>query len=171
MGCVLPGYEAALSQEKGLPYPPYSLAQVSDGVYLLEVYDTQRAWPTVRVEVGRSIQGRVYAVQTHNRKQMPLPIQLQPVLAKPEFFEKRAGFQWSSLFMNPMMIMMMVTGGIMFIMPRLMSNMDPEELKKMQDMQAGQGSLSFSDILNPEKLKEKAALTQGGSEKKGKRAK
>ena len=37
-------------------------------------------------------------------------------------------------------------------MPKMMANMDPEQLKEMQQMQGG-----IADILNPEKLKEKQA--------------
>mmetsp|Transcript_37525 Transcript_37525/g.65937 ORF Transcript_37525/g.65937 Transcript_37525/m.65937 type:complete len:102 (-) Transcript_37525:24-329(-) len=66
------------------------------------------------------------------------------------FFEKREGFQWSSLLMNPMAIMMGVTLLIMVVFPKMMANMDPEQLKEMQQMQGG-----IADMLNPEKLKEK----------------
>eukprot|EP00967_Tisochrysis_lutea_P064120 scaffold82946_cov37-Tisochrysis_lutea.AAC.2 len=144
--------------------------QVPEGNFLMEVYDTQRAWPMVRVEVGKTVPNGVTAVQMHNRQKLQMPMQIKPVLAKQDFFEKRQGFQWSSLLMNPMMIMMLITGGIMFIMPKMMANMDPEELKKMQEMQAAQGSLSFSDLLNPEKLKEKQAQAQLEA-KKSKKAK
>jgi len=144
--------------------------EVPEGNFLMEVYDTQRAWPMVRVEVGKTVPNGVTAVQMHNRQKLQMPMQIKPVLAKQDFFEKRQGFQWSSLLMNPMMIMMLITGGIMFIMPKMMANMDPEELKKMQEMQAAQGSLSFSDLLNPEKLKEKQAQAQLEA-KKSKKAK
>lgn len=142
--------------------------QVPEGSFLLEVYDTQRSWPSVRVEVGQALYGGASAVLVHKKQQLQLPMQLKPLLANPEFFEKRQGFQWSSIFMNPMMIMMAVTGVIMFVLPKMMANIDPEELKKMQDMQATQGSLSFSDLLNPDKLKEKQAQLEQKKSKKTK---
>lgn len=118
--------------------------------------------------MGQALYGGASAVLVHSRQQLQLPMQLKPLLAKPEFFEKRQGFQWSSIFMNPMMIMMAVTGVIMFVLPKMMANMDPEEMKKMQEMQATQSSLSFSDLLNPEKLKEKQAQLEGKKSKKAK---
>ena len=38
----------------------------------------------------------------------------------------------------------------MVVFPKMMANMDPEQLKEMQQMQGG-----IADMLNPEKLKEK----------------
>jgi hypothetical protein len=137
---------------------------VAAGTYLLEVYDTQRTWPTVRIEVPAG--GGVLATQTHDRKQMLLPIKLEPVLSKPQFFEKREGFKWSSLLMNPMMLMMLFTGGIMFVMPKMMANMDPEELKKMQEMQSQQSQLGWQDLFNPDKLKDKLDEKETGGKKK-----
>ena len=76
----------------------------------------------------------------------------EPLVAKPVFFEKREGFKIGSILMNPMAIMMGVTLLIMAVMPKMMANMDPEQLKEMQQMQGG-----IAEILNPEKLKEKQA--------------
>ncbi len=45
-------------------------------------------------------------------------------------------------------------------MPKMMANMDPEQLKEMKAMQAGMQGGSISDMLNPEKLKEKAAALE-----------
>jgi hypothetical protein len=133
-------------------------AQIPPGSYLLEVYDTQRVWPTVRVDVSAKTQGKLRALMTHNRLPLPLPLPLEPLVAKPSFFEKREGFKISSILMNPMAIMMGVTLLIMVVMPKMMANMDPEQLKEMQQMQSG----GLADLLNPEKLKEKqqAALKE-----------
>ncbi|EOD05281.1 hypothetical protein EMIHUDRAFT_198909 [Emiliania huxleyi CCMP1516] len=90
---------------------------VAAGTYLLEVYDTQRTWPTVRIEVPAG--GGVLATQTHDRKQMPLPIKLEPMMA----------------------------------------NMDPEELKKMQEMQSQQSQLGWQ-------LKDKLDEKETGGKKK-----
>ena len=125
---------------------------IPPGSYLLEVYDTQRVWPTVRVDVSAKTAGKLRALVTHNRLPLPLPLPLEPLVTKPVFFEKREGFKIGSILMNPMAIMMGVTLLIMAVMPKMMANMDPEQLKEMQQMQGG-----IADILNPEKLKEKQA--------------
>ena len=49
-----------------------------------------------------------------------------------DYFEKRQQMSIMSIFANPMMLMMMVTLGLGMLMPKLMENLDPEELKKMQ---------------------------------------
>ena len=112
--------------------------------------DTQSVWPTVRLDVSATSPGKARALLSHSRQPLPFPLPLEPLVAKPTFFEKREGFQWSSMFANPMMIMMVVTVGIMFVMPKMMANMDPEALKEMQEMQGG-----MADFLNPDKQKEK----------------
>merc|ERR1712032_1502707 len=87
---------------------------------------------------------------THNKLPLPVPLPLEPLVANLNFFEKREGFKISAILMNPMALMMGVTLIIMLVMPKMMANMDPEQLKEMQQMQGG-----LADMLNPEKLKEK----------------
>ena len=52
-----------------------------------------------------------------------------------------------TFFRNPTSYMMVVMVLVVIFMPKMMANMDPEQLKEVQQMQ---------DMLNPEKLKEKA---------------
>ena len=102
----------------------------------------------MRVDVSAKTQGKLRALMTHNRLPLPFPIPIEPLVANPVFFEKREGFNWSGMLMNPMVLMMGVTVLIMFVFPKMMQNMDPEQLKEMQ-------SGGLADLLNPEKLKEK----------------
>jgi len=135
----------------------FVIHSVQPGTYLLEVQDVQSIWPMVRLEVSAKAAGKLRALLTHNRQPVPFPLPLEPLVAKPVFFEKREGFQWSAMLMNPMVIMMGVTLLIMVVFPKMMANMDPEQLKEMQQMQGG-----LADMLNPDKLKEKqhAALKE-----------
>jgi hypothetical protein len=131
------------------------------------VLDAQSLWPTVRVEVSTT--GKMRAQLSHTRMALQPPLLLEPLVAKPTFFEKREGFKWSSMLMNPMVIMMNFTVMIMFVMPKMMANMDPEQLKEMQEMQKG-GMMEM--LTNPEKAKErmleaqKAEKPQTGGEKR-----
>jgi len=140
------GLYSAIPRQDG----SFVIHSVPAGGYLLEVYDTQRTWPTVRVDVSAKAQGKLRALMTHNRLPLPFPLPLEPLVSNLSFFEKREGFKISSILMNPMAIMMGVTLLIMVAMPKMMQNMDPEQLKEMQQMQGG-----LADLLNPEKLKEK----------------
>ena len=125
----------------------FKLHAVPPGTYLLEVMDTVSVWPTVRIEVSATAPGKARAHLTHSRQPLPFPLPLEPLVAKPTFFEKREGFQWSQMLMNPMVIMMGFTVMIMFVMPKMMANMDPEQLKEMQSMQSG-GMMEM--LTNPE---------------------
>merc|ERR1711998_474216 len=98
----------------------------------------------VRVDVSAT-NGKARAQLTHIRQP------LEPLVAKPTFFEKREGFQWSAMLMNPMVLMMGFTLLIMVVFPKMMANMDPEQLKEMQSMQGSWGER----LANPEKAKEK----------------
>ena len=105
-----------------------------------------------------SASGKARALLKHSRQPLPFPLPLEPLVAKPTFFEKREGFNWSGMLMNPMVLMMGVTVLIMVVFPKMMSNMDPEQLKEMQQMQGG-----LADMLNPEKQRER--LEEKGKEK------
>ena len=70
-------------------------------------------------------------------------------MAKLTFFEKREGFNWSGMLMNPMVLMMGFTLLIMVVFPKMMENMDPEQLKEMQ-----KGGV-MEMLANPEAAREK----------------
>ena len=97
----------------------------------------QSVWPMVRLDVSAKAAGKMRALLTHNRQPVPFPLPLEPLVAKPVFFEKREGFNWAGMLMNPMVLMMGVTLLIMVAFPKMMANMDPEQLKEMQQMQGG----------------------------------
>ena len=152
------GTYTAIPRQDGI----FKFHAIAPGTYLLEVLDTQSVWPTVRLDVSAKAAGKARALLTHSRQPLPFPLPLEPLVAKPAFFEKREGFQWKGMLMNPMVIMMGVTLLIMVVFPKMMANMDPEELKQMQQMQGG-----ITDMLNPDKLKEKQAALQEKKREKG----
>eukprot|EP00548_Thalassiothrix_antarctica_P014668 CAMPEP_0194167190 /NCGR_PEP_ID=MMETSP0154-20130528/2552_1 /TAXON_ID=1049557 /ORGANISM="Thalassiothrix antarctica, Strain L6-D1" /LENGTH=226 /DNA_ID=CAMNT_0038878035 /DNA_START=35 /DNA_END=715 /DNA_ORIENTATION=+ len=66
------------------------------------------------------------------------PLKLKPH-ATYQYFEKKKGFSVLSILSNPMALMMVFSMGMMFLMPKLMEGMDPEERAQMQkQMQAQQ---------------------------------
>merc|ERR1719502_1251763 len=137
----------------------FKLHAVAPGTYLLEVLDTQSVWPTVKLEVSATSPGKARALLTHSRQPLPFPLPLEPLVAKPTFFEKREGVQWSAV------LMMGVTLMIMFVFPKMMENMDPEQLKEMQSMQGG-----FADLMDPNKAKERLEAARKELDAKGSKA-
>jgi ER membrane protein complex subunit 7 len=59
-------------------------------------------------------------------------------LASYEYFEVKRGFNLLSMLQNPMILMMIFTGGIMYLLPKMMENMDPEERAMMQKQMSQQ---------------------------------
>ena len=66
---------------------------VAPGSYLLEVHDVHSVWPMVRVDVSAKSSGKVRAIMHHTKEAMAFPLNLEPVLVKPKWFEVRPPFQ------------------------------------------------------------------------------
>lgn len=49
-----------------------------------------------------------------------------------QYFENPPGFSISSLLKNPMLLMMLASIGLMFLMPKMMEGLEPEEKERMQ---------------------------------------
>ena len=62
------------------------------------------------------------------------PLRIQPN-GQRGYFEQRPQVGLGYILRNPMMLMMLFSVGMMYLMPKMMENMDPEELKKMQEDQ------------------------------------
>ena len=74
------------------------------------------------------------------RAEIEGPLVLQPLVTL-QYFQPRLAFSvWGLVSGNPMMVMMAVSMGLMFFLPKMMSGLDPEEMKKLQkDMGASGG--------------------------------
>ncbi|KAG8623167.1 hypothetical protein KVT40_008143 [Elsinoe batatas] len=76
-----------------------------------------------------------------------------PPLAKKEFYAQRQGFSALSILKNPMILMALVSGGLVFGMPYLVENMDEETKKEFEEAQksnplAGGGGDAAAAIQN-----------------------
>ncbi|KAI9853195.1 MAG: hypothetical protein M1838_000051 [Thelocarpon superellum] len=116
----------------------FTFRNVSAGSYLLSVYSQPYVWTPLRIDVGDGVDatselGRVKVYQTvpgieWDNKGVELaqrPIELQ-LAGKKNFYTKREGFSPMSFLKNPMILLAVVSMGIMFGMPYLIDNMDPE---------------------------------------------
>jgi hypothetical protein len=65
------------------------------------------------------------------------PLVLYPQ-ATYQYFEERKGFSIFGMLKNPMFLMMAFGGGLMFLMPKMMEGMDPEEKAKMREQMENQ---------------------------------
>lgn len=55
-----------------------------------------------------------------------------------EYFEKRPAFSIFVILKNPMFLMMAVSVGLMFMMPKMMEGLDPEEKARLKEQMASQ---------------------------------
>jgi len=98
------------------------------------------------------------------KKVVAYPLKLKAHAAY-QYFEKKRGFSIFSILTNPMAMMMAFSVGMMFLMPKLMEGMDPEERAQMQkQMQAQQDpSKMLSNLWSD--------ISSGGQEEAGKSGK
>ncbi|KAG9064193.1 hypothetical protein KI688_003381 [Linnemannia hyalina] len=124
----------------------FIFANVPEGTYLLEVQSPQYTYPTVKVTLaGKETKANLVSLGfdwSNNDNPLQLPLTLVP-RAPTTFFVPREGFKLSSLFANPMMLMMGASVLMLFVMPKLMANMDSEAMEEMQGMQDDMKMPSF----------------------------
>ncbi|OAQ33095.1 hypothetical protein K457DRAFT_107346 [Linnemannia elongata AG-77] len=124
----------------------FIFTNVPEGTYLLEVQSPQYNYPTVKVTLaGKETKANLVSLGfdwSNNDNPLQFPLTLVP-RAPTTFFIPREGFKISSLFANPMMLMMGASVLMLFVMPKLMANMDAEQMEEMQGMQDDMQMPSF----------------------------
>lgn len=103
------------------------------GTYLLEIYHPDFVFSAIRVDISAKEKGKVRAAVASTKAKLPYPLSLRP--DKPAvYFQQHAPYDWSSMFKNPMVLMMGFTLIMVVVMPRMLNNMDPKELEQMRKM-------------------------------------
>jgi len=117
------------------PDGTFTFYHVPPGVHLLDVQSQFYHFSQVKVQLLEESMDAPkcieYAFPGAPKTVAPYPI-LLTAHAKYEYFEKQQGFAFSSILKNPMMLMMIFSVGLMFVMPMMMDNLDPEDKERMQ---------------------------------------
>ncbi|MCD7453271.1 ER membrane protein complex subunit 7 [Datura stramonium] len=114
---------------------------VSAGTHLIEVSALGYFFSPVRVDVSARIPGKVQAALTENRRSM-IELVLEP-LSEEQYYEIKEPFSIMSLVKSPVGLMFGFMLFVMFVMPKLAENMDPEEIRRTQEeIMRNQGSIS-----------------------------
>ncbi|KAG0338109.1 hypothetical protein BG004_007351 [Podila humilis] len=133
-------YSAMVTKEGRFTFP-----NIPEGSYLLEVQSPQYIYPTLKVIVtAKESKASMVALGTDCQKTI-VP---------------REGFKISQIFANPMMLMMGFSVLMLFVMPKLLSNMDPEA---MEEMQAQGGAPEMPTFEMPDIAATLAKFSTGGS--------
>uniref|UniRef100_A0A0C9SAB1 TSA: Wollemia nobilis Ref_Wollemi_Transcript_4254_1228 transcribed RNA sequence n=1 Tax=Wollemia nobilis TaxID=56998 RepID=A0A0C9SAB1_9CONI len=123
----------------------FSFYNVPAGTHLIEVVAMGYFFSPVRVDVSARLHGKVQAYQTENRRLLS-ELVLEP-LREEYYFEKREPFSPIALLKSPMGLMVGFMVVAVFLLPKLMESIDPEEMKRAQEEMRNQPGPSFANLL------------------------
>ena len=139
----------------------FAFREVPPGRYVLEVASVSHFFSQIKLDVGAKFPGEIVALEYRwpgaRQKRFPYdkatglalvaqqagPKHGNMVLTK-QYFDQRQQMSIMSIFRQPMMLMMMFTMGMVFLLPKMMAGIDPEELKKMQAEQGDPSEMMAS---------------------------
>ncbi|CAN8326903.1 unnamed protein product [Cochlearia groenlandica] len=123
----------------------FTFHKVAAGTHLIEVFALDYFFSPVRVDVSARHHGKVQAILTETRRSLT-ELVLEPLRAD-QYYEMREPFSVMSIVKSPMGLMVGFMVVVVFLMPKLMENIDPEEMKRAQEEMRSQGVPSLSSLL------------------------
>ena len=124
-----------------LPDGSFVFRRVPPGVHLLDVQSRVHHFSQVKVQIlpGSMDSPRCveYVYPGATKQAVPHPLELT-AHASYEYYEPRQGFSLMSILKNPMVLMMIMGVGGMYMMPKVMDGLDPEQKELMQKQMAMQ---------------------------------
>ncbi|XP_010525943.1 PREDICTED: ER membrane protein complex subunit 7 homolog [Tarenaya hassleriana] len=123
----------------------FSFHNVPAGTHLIEVSALGYFFSPVRVDVSARHRGKVQATLTETRRSLT-ELVLEP-LREEQYYEMREPFSVMSVVKSPMGLMVGFMVVVVFLMPKLMENIDPEEMKRAQEEMRSQGVPTLSSLL------------------------
>lgn len=123
----------------------FSFHNVPAGTHLIEVDAIGYLFSPVRVDVSARNPGKVQAALTETRRGLN-ELVLEP-LREEQYYEVREPFNIMSIVKSPMGLMIGFMVVVVFLMPKLVENMDPEEIRKAQEEMRNQGVPSIANLM------------------------
>ncbi|KAL3679885.1 hypothetical protein R1sor_022841 [Riccia sorocarpa] len=124
----------------------FSFQGVAAGTHLLEVVAMGYYFSPVRVDVSARLHGQVRAVAVETRRTLSEALVLEP-LREEFYYERREPFSLVGLLKSPMGLMVGFMVVAVFLLPKLMESIDPEEMKRVQEEMRNQPTPSFNSLL------------------------
>uniref|UniRef100_A0A1E5VGS2 ER membrane protein complex subunit 7-like protein n=1 Tax=Dichanthelium oligosanthes TaxID=888268 RepID=A0A1E5VGS2_9POAL len=115
------------------------------GTHLIEVSSIGYFFSPVRVDISARNPGYIQAALTETRRVLN-ELVLEP-LKEEQYYEVREPFSVMSLLKSPMGLMVGFMVLMVFVMPKMMENIDPEEMKQAEE-QMRNSPVSFSNLLS-----------------------
>jgi len=129
----------------------FIIPDVPDGTYVLSLISHDYFFDQLRLDVKNSTsEVRPYVPGTPlnppSSVLLPYPIVLIP-REKSVYFVPPETFNLVTMMSNPMMLLMVLGGGMMLAMPYLMKNLDPNTLEELKEQQGRiKGALHTGDL-------------------------
>ncbi|XP_010472533.1 PREDICTED: ER membrane protein complex subunit 7 homolog [Camelina sativa] len=123
----------------------FTFHKVPAGTHLIEVSAMGYFFSPVRVDVSARHRGKVQATLTETRRSLTEMV-LEP-LREEQYYEIREPFNVMNIVKSPMGLMVGFMVVVVFLMPKLMENIDPEEMKQAQEEMRRQGVPSLTSLL------------------------
>lgn len=124
----------------------FAFTGIPAGTHLLEVIAPGFLFSPVRVDVSARLNGQLQATLTETRRILSEPLVLEPLRVE-SYYEKREPLSLMGLLKSPMGLMVGFMGIAVFLLPKLMENIDPEEMKRMQEEMRNQPAPSLTSFL------------------------
>ncbi|GMI38298.1 hypothetical protein TeGR_g9300 [Tetraparma gracilis] len=134
----------------------FAFYDVAPGVYIIEALSTTHAFSSVKVQLKEDAMdapncNSYMFVGAEKKAVVDCATNLElTALATVNYFEKKPPFNIKGLFMNPMLLMMLGGGAMMWYMPKMMEGMDPEQraqMAKQMEMQSDPSKM-FESLFN-----------------------
>lgn len=117
----------------------FTIHSLPPGIYLIDIHSPTHHFSQIKcqfkpeaVDEGKLPLNCLEYVYPGAPKQVVEHMLVLNALATYEYFEVKRGFSIMSILKNPMLLMMAVGVGLMYLMPKMMENMEPEERERMQ---------------------------------------
>jgi hypothetical protein len=123
----------------------FSFHNVPAGTHLIEVAAIGYFFSPVRVDVSARNPGKVEAAYTETRRGLNELI-LEP-FREEQYYEIKEPFSIMSLVKSPMGLMVGFMLVVVFLMPKLVENIDPEEMRRAQEEMRSQGVPSIANLI------------------------
>jgi len=136
----------------------FVIPDIPEGTYIFNIVARNHLFDQYRIDVVDPLSSpevRPYLLGTplsstaNSHVTIAHPLKIHPRF-KNEYFVPKQSFNVMGMLQNPMIMMMGVVGVMVVAMPYMMKNLDPEQLKEVQESQARmvkmQSSISSGDL-------------------------
>jgi hypothetical protein len=121
----------------------FVIYNVAPGIHQLDIHSATYHFGQVKVQMLEDSMDAPkcleYAYPGSGKTAVKYPLVLTPH-ATYDYFEPQRGFSVFSMLKNPMVLMMLVSAGLMYGMPKMMEGLDPEEKEQMRKQMQAQSN-------------------------------